>query len=73
MFQHPENEDRIEGEYGARAFAQVEKFARETRMSLIGVSHSASEYLVMKNQMVEWLESNFDVTAKLLPLNLWWR
>ena len=65
--------DRIQGDYGKRVFAEVEKFARETRMSLIGVSHSALEYLVMKNQMVEWLEGNFKVTAKLLPLSKWWR
>jgi putative NIF3 family GTP cyclohydrolase 1 type 2 len=65
--------DRIEGDYGRKAFAQVEKFAQETRVSLIAVSHSASEYLVMKNQMVVWLENNFNVTARLLPLSRWWR
>lgn len=65
--------DRIEGDYGRKAFAQVESFARNTSISLIAVSHSASEYLVMKSQMVEWLEDNFSVSAKPLPLSKWWR
>ncbi len=65
--------DRIDNEYGRRLFNEVQEYARITEMSLVGVSHAASEYLVMKTQMVKWFEANFGVRAELLPLSRWWR
>lgn len=65
--------DRIDNEVGRRLFREVEDFARGTTMSLIGVSHAASEYLVMKTQMIRWLKETFDVHVELIPMNRWWR
>lgn len=48
-------------------------FAATTSMSLIGVSHAASEFLVMKTQMVDWFTQNCDVKAMTIPYSHWWR
>ncbi|EEM09237.1 hypothetical protein bmyco0003_41130 [Bacillus pseudomycoides] len=47
-------------------------YVKETNMSLIGVSHSASEYLVKKTLMRDWFIENFDVDVVLLPQKKWW-
>lgn len=43
-----------------------------TLMSLIGVSHLASEYLVHKTLMKDWFEKNFDIQTFLIPQERWW-
>jgi len=53
--------------------AELAEYAKETTMSLIGVSHSSSEYLIMKTQMSKWFNDNFDMAVKLIPLSKWWR
>jgi putative NIF3 family GTP cyclohydrolase 1 type 2 len=65
--------DRVDNDYGRRLFTEVQGFARTTEMSLLGVSHAASEYLVMKTQMVRWLKATFAVDAKPIPPSRWWR
>jgi putative NIF3 family GTP cyclohydrolase 1 type 2 len=65
--------DRIDNDHGRRLFADVQGFARATEMSLLGVSHAASEYLVMKTQMVPWLKATFAVKAEPIPMSRWWR
>lgn len=62
----------IDNAYGREKFAQIMKYTKETSMSLIGVSHSASEYLVMKTQMKKYIETHFDVQCILLPQEKWW-
>jgi putative NIF3 family GTP cyclohydrolase 1 type 2 len=52
---------------------KVNQYAEKTNMSLIGVSHASSEYLVMKEQMIPWFESTFNVKSLGLPLSVWWR
>jgi hypothetical protein len=47
-------------------------YVPETQMALIGVSHAASEYVVMKEMKI-WFEQNFAVKAALIPLSKWWR
>ena len=47
-------------------------YVKETNMSLIGVSHSASEYLVKETLMHDWFKENFDVDVILLPQEKWW-
>ncbi|CAJ1004342.1 MULTISPECIES: Nif3-like dinuclear metal center hexameric protein [Brevibacillus] len=62
----------IDNEYGRTNYAAVMAYAAETSMSLIGVSHAASEYLVMKTQVKPWLEERFSVNVTLLPQSRWW-
>jgi hypothetical protein len=48
------------------------EYAAVSTMSLIGVSHSASEYLVKKTLMKDWFERNFAVETILIPQEKWW-
>jgi hypothetical protein len=48
------------------------EYASKTSMSLIGVSHSASEYLVHKTLMKNWFENNFNIKTVLIPQEKWW-
>jgi putative NIF3 family GTP cyclohydrolase 1 type 2 len=64
---------RIEGEYGRRKFADVETFAATTGMTLLGVSHAASEHLVIETQLTAWFAETFRVTVHPIREPRWWR
>jgi putative NIF3 family GTP cyclohydrolase 1 type 2 len=64
---------RIDTEYGHRKFADVERFAATTRMALIGVSHAASEFLVMDREMQPWFRQRFAIGTVALREPHWWR
>ncbi len=63
----------IDNEYGRRRYQQMMEYVPSTAMSLIGVSHAASEYLVMKTQMQRWFLRNFPVEVVHLPQRVWWK
>ncbi len=50
----------------------MKDYDRNTSMSLIGVSHSASEYLVKRTLIKDWFESNFELNTILIPQGKWW-
>lgn len=62
----------IDNDYGRKKYAKVMDYVQHTTMSLIGVSHSASEYLVKKTQMTEWFRRRYDVALELVPQHKWW-
>jgi putative NIF3 family GTP cyclohydrolase 1 type 2 len=62
----------IDNEYGKYRYRQMMDYIPNTSMSLIGVSHAASEFLVMKIQMKKWFERHFALESILLPQQLWW-
>lgn len=64
---------RIDNEKGHFLMKKSKAYAKKTKMSLIGVSHAASEYLVMKTQMIDFFKKNFLITAKGIPLKKWWQ
>lgn len=64
---------RIATEYGRARFAEIEAFARQTGMALLGVSHAASEFLVMRNEMQAWFTSRVVVPVTPLSEPHWWR
>ncbi|MEU8079208.1 Nif3-like dinuclear metal center hexameric protein [Catellatospora citrea] len=64
---------RIEGEYGRSKFAAVRHFATTTGMTLLGVSHAASEHLVIETQLTRWFAENFDTAVQPLREPRWWR
>jgi putative NIF3 family GTP cyclohydrolase 1 type 2 len=64
---------RIEGEYGRRKYADVRAYAARTTMTLIGVSHAASEQLVLRTQLSRWLTERHGLTPHLLDEPQWWR
>lgn len=64
---------RIEGAYGRTKFAQVEAFAQRTGMSLFGVSHAASEHLVMETQLPGWFRETLGLEVRPIREKQWWR
>jgi len=62
----------IDNVYGKKKYAEMMEYARTSKMSLIGVSHAASEFLVHKTLMKDWFEKNFDVETVLIPQEKWW-
>lgn len=60
-------------EYGRRNRAEIDDYAATGAMRLVGVSHAASEQLVMETQMIPWLARNCAVEAHLLAEPLAWR
>lgn len=60
-------------DWGKQNTVKVNSYADKTSMSMIGVSHASSEYLVMKDQMISWFENSFKIKAVGLPLSVWWR
>ncbi len=63
----------IDNEYGQKKYKEMMDYVPDTKMSLIGVSHSSSEYLVMKTQMKKWFKHHFpDLNVRLLPQHKWW-
>jgi hypothetical protein len=54
-------------------FAAFEQFATTTRMALLGVSHAASEFLVMNRGMQVWFRERFAVATIPLREPHWWR
>ncbi|BDI30023.1 hypothetical protein CCAX7_20740 [Capsulimonas corticalis] len=65
--------NHIDNEIGRSRDARIMEYAKTTPMSLIGTSHAASEYLVMKTQMKAWFENVMHSDVRLLPENHWWR
>jgi putative NIF3 family GTP cyclohydrolase 1 type 2 len=61
------------GEYGAANRAEVAEYLDGAKMSLLGVSHVASEQLVMERQMVPWLRAHCAVDAHLIAEPVAWR
>ncbi|MGY3717335.1 Nif3-like dinuclear metal center hexameric protein [Sutcliffiella cohnii] len=62
----------IDNEYGRMKYEKMKDYARNTSMSLIGVSHSASEYLVKRTLIKDWFETNFKLNTILIPQGKWW-
>ena len=65
-------EEKAEKERVARLKKEIYEYSRKARMVLVGVSHAASEYLVMKTQMKEYFESKGLPTTPV-PQKDWWR
>jgi putative NIF3 family GTP cyclohydrolase 1 type 2 len=62
----------IDNEYGKKKFDEMKEYCKSTTMSLIGVSHAASEYLVHTTQLKPWFEEQFKVPVTLIPQEKWW-
>jgi putative NIF3 family GTP cyclohydrolase 1 type 2 len=63
----------IDNQKGHSRFAEIMDYSQMTQMALIGVSHAASEFLVMRNQIVPWLEEHASVQAFAIEEPHWWR
>lgn len=66
IFSHYDND------WGKQNTAILQNYAKTVNISMIGVSHAASEFLVMKTQIPEWLRENSGLTVIPLSQNKWW-
>ncbi len=64
---------RVDNPYGHEKMAAAKAYMATTGMSMIGVSHAASEYLLMETQVAPWIQANLGVAAETIPLDRWWR
>jgi putative NIF3 family GTP cyclohydrolase 1 type 2 len=62
----------IDNDYGKRKYQQMMDYVSESNMSLIGVSHSASEYLVKKTLIRDWFHEKLKMETILVPQGKWW-
>ncbi|MCR8847924.1 Nif3-like dinuclear metal center hexameric protein [Rossellomorea sp. SC111] len=63
----------IDNDYGRMRYEEMITYAVNTKMSLIGVSHSASEYLVHRTLVRSWFEREFEFNSiRLIPQKEWW-
>lgn len=66
IFSHYDNN------WGKQNTAKLQNYAKKIDISMIGVSHAASEFLVMKTQIPEWFKKNFGLPVVPLTQNKWW-
>ena len=64
---------RIEGGYGRAKFGEVRDFAATTAMTLVGVSHAASEHLVIETQLARWFTDRHRIALTPIREPRWWR
>jgi len=62
----------IDNEYGKQRYAEMKEYAKETSMSLIGVSHAASEFITHKTLMNDWFKHHFNLKTVIIPQEKWW-
>jgi len=63
----------IDNDYGRFRMAEMKEYLDETPMSMLGGSHAASEFLVMRRQMAPWFERECGLESVLISQNPWWR
>ncbi|AIE86398.1 hypothetical protein OP10G_3030 [Fimbriimonas ginsengisoli Gsoil 348] len=63
----------IDNDYGRSRMAEMKSYIAETPMSLLGGSHAATEFLVMRTQMAPWFEQVLGLETVLVPEQKWWR
>ena len=61
-----------DSDWGKQNIAKLKKYAKTVDISLIGVSHAASEFLVMKTQIPKFLKENFGLPIIPLAQKKWW-
>ncbi len=63
---------RHNSDWAKQNTCKLQDYIRTIDISLIGVSHAASESLVMRTQMPEWFKENFGLSVIPLTQNKWW-
>ncbi len=58
--------------WGKQNTEKIKKYAKTVDISLIGVSHAASEFLVMKTQLSRFFRKNFGLPVIPLAQKKWW-
>lgn len=59
-------------DWGKQNTAKLQNYAKTINISLVGVSHAASEFLVMKTQIPEWFKKKYEIPVIPLAQSKWW-
>ncbi len=52
---------------------KLKKYYKSINISLFGVSHASSEFLVMKTLMPKFIDKMFGISAEPIPQKEWWK
>jgi len=63
----------IDNDYGRSKMGAMREYLAVTPMAMIGGSHAASEFLVMRTQMAGWFERELGLEACPIEPPIWWR
>lgn len=63
---------RQDSDWARQNTSKIQAYVKTIDISLIGVSHAASEFLVMKTQIPEWFKKNFGIPVISLSQSKWW-
>lgn len=61
-----------DSDWGKQNTEKIKRYVNNVDISLIGVSHAASEFLVMKTQLPKFLKENFGLPIIPLAQKKWW-
>lgn len=59
-------------EWGKKNTKKIKKYVKTVDIGLIGVSHAASEALIMRTQLSEWIEETLGIPVVFLAQDKWW-
>ena len=62
----------IGNEKGRAKMKEALEYINNSNMSFLAVSHAASEFLVVKNEVLPLIASKFNVPIEDIPLTNWW-
>lgn len=59
-------------EWGKQNTVKLQEYAKKVDISMIGVSHAASEFLVLRTQIPRWLKEKCGIPVIPLAQSKWW-
>lgn len=62
----------IDNEKGRIKMEEAKNYMKDSKMSFFGVSHAASEFLVIKKMVLPFLKESFNIEIKDIPMSKWW-
>lgn len=64
---------KIDNERGRKEKTKVEAYLNDVKISVIGISHAGSEFIVLRDQLAPWIEQTLGIKAEAVPEKHWWR
>lgn len=64
---------KIDNERGRNEKAKIETYLPSVKISVLGISHAGSEFIVIRDQLVPWIKEIFGIDAEAVSEEHWWR
>jgi putative NIF3 family GTP cyclohydrolase 1 type 2 len=62
-----------QSDWAVKNTLEIKKYIQSSPLCFFGVSHAASEFLVMKSQLPRFIKKHFSVSTVPLPQDIWWK